>query len=491
MRILMLGWEFPPFVAGGLGTACHGLTKALDRAGHDVTFVLPRKLDRSRQAAAPMRVVGVGDALPVDGRAGPDDARAPAGGDGLGQGELGPGGRAISIPGFDRTEFVAIDSGFASPYPGGHAGGVGAGFGADAAGGSGMMQPIPMSALEAPHELEALRGAGVSGDKLAEGDPSAWQGAPEHGYGEDVVGDTERYARMVVGMCRGRNFDVVHAHDWMTIPAGLAAAKVLDRPLVVHVHATEFDRSGDHVDQRVYDIERRGLHLADRVVCVSEYTKSICTGRYDAPAHKIDVVYNGVEAEVDDGHREFKVKQGDHVVLFLGRITMQKGPEYFVRAAKRVLEKVEDVKFVIAGSGDMAKRIVEEAAFLGIGHRVLFTGFLRGSDVDRAYRMADCYVMPSVSEPFGIAPLEAMRNDVPVIISKQSGVSEVLTHALKIDFWDIDEMANKIVAVLKHAPLSQTLRQNQPHELKGLTWDASARNVVASYGAAIAEARIG
>jgi glycosyltransferase involved in cell wall biosynthesis len=172
-------------------------------------------------------------------------------------------------------------------------------------------------------------------------------------------------------------------------------------------------------------------------------------------------------------------------VLFLGRITMQKGPEYFIRAAKRVLEKVPDAKFVVAGSGDMAIRMIEEAAHLGIGGRVLFTGFLRGKDVDRVFRMADVYVMPSVSEPFGIAPLEAMRNDVPVIISKTSGVSEVLTHALKVDFWDIDEMPNKIVAVLRHPPLGETLREHGSFELRRLTWDGAAQKCVQAYGKAI------
>src|SRR6185436_11063838 len=170
--------------------------------------------------------------------------------------------------------------------------------------------------------------------------------------------------------------------------------------------------------------------------------RSICIHRYGVSPEKVDVVWNGVDTESAQPHVGETIGPQDKIVLFLGRITMQKGPEYFVRAAARVLEKIENVRFVMAGSGDMAVRMIEEAAHLGIGHRFTFTGFLRGRDVDRVFQMADCYVMPSVSEPFGIAPLEAMRNDVPVIISKQSGVSEVLTHALKVDFWDIDEMAN-------------------------------------------------
>ena len=211
---------------------------------------------------------------------------------------------------------------------------------------------------------------------------------------------------------------------------------------------------------------------------------NIVVHRYGVYEPKVDVVYNGVELS-DDLISEEGIRKDDKIVLFLGRITMQKGPEYFIRAAKRVLDKVENVKFVVAGSGDMAARMIEEAAALGIGHKVLFTGFLRGKDVKRVFKLADCYVMPSVSEPFGIAPLEAMQQDTPVIISKQSGVSEVLSHALKVDFWDIDDMANKIVAVLKYPPLSQTLREHGQFEVRGLTWDGAAEKTAKTYARAI------
>jgi glycosyltransferase involved in cell wall biosynthesis len=305
-------------------------------------------------------------------------------------------------------------------------------------------------------------------------------GAGPH-YSGDLVGDAERYARLVVALARNERFDVIHAHDWLTFPAGLAMARVSGKPLVVHVHSTEFDRSGDHVHQPVYDIERRGMHGAQRVIAVSMLTKSLCISRYGVRAGKVDVVYNGIDRESEQPRPGMQIASADKIVLFLGRITMQKGPEYFIGAAKRVLEKYEDVKFVVAGSGDMATRMIELAAHMGIGHKVLFTGFLRGRDVDRIFRMADCYVMPSVSEPFGIAPLEAIDAGVPVIISKQSGVSEVLTHVLKVDFWDTDEMANKIVAVLRHPPLSATLRHHGSFELRRLTWEGAAQKCVESY----------
>ena len=459
MRVLMLGWEFPPFIAGGLGTACHGLTRALDRLGQDVLFVLPRSADG--WSGSRVRVIGPNVIQQASLTARPDPA---SGGDAFSvvEGE---------IEGFSRARFVGIPAGLSSPYPGfvdpssidestAEALGIGRGS-------------TRMSATE----TEALRSAGVPRH-----DPTAG----EHHYSGDMQRDCETYAQMLVRFANAERFDVIHAHDWMTYPAGMAVSRVSSRPMVAHIHSTEFDRSGENVNQRVYDIERRGMHAAVRVIAVSRLTKSICVERYGINPDKIDVVYNGVEREDQQPAPGSQIESTDKIVLFLGRITMQKGPEYFVRAARRVLDRYEDVKFVVAGSGDMAMRMIEEAAALGIGHKVLFTGFLRGKDVDRVFQMADCYVMPSVSEPFGIAPLEAMKNDVPVIISKQSGVSEVLTHALKVDFWDTDEMANKIIAVLRHPPLSQTLRQHSPMELRGLTWDGAAKRVIDLYRGVLA-----
>jgi len=225
------------------------------------------------------------------------------------------------------------------------------------------------------------------------------------------------------------------------------------------------------------------------VLAVSQMTKNICVRRYGVSPDRVDVVYNGVEREASQPVPGAHVERDDRIVLFLGRITMQKGPEYFIAAAKRVLEKVQNVKFVVAGSGDMALRMIELAANMGIGHKVFFTGFLRGADVEKVFRLADCYVMPSVSEPFGIAALEAISHDVPVILSKTSGASEVLSHVLKVDFWDIDEMANKIVAVLTHAPLTKTLREHGAMELHRLTWDEAARRCVESYKVGLGAAK--
>lgn len=301
-------------------------------------------------------------------------------------------------------------------------------------------------------------------------------------YGKDLQQQVHQYAHKLLEIADVEDFDVIHAHDWMTYLAGIAVSKKTGKPLIVHIHSTEFDRSGENVNQMVYDIERRGFHESVRVIAVSNYTKSILTGRYGVAPEKVEVVYNGVDLP-DRNNADVTLfpRKNEKVVLFLGRVTMQKGPEYFIQAAERVLDKMDNVKFVVAGTGDMLPRMIEMAASMGIGRKVLFTKFLKGIEVDRAFRMADLCVMPSVSEPFGIVPLEALHRDVPVLISKQSGVSEVLNHTLKVDFWDIDKMADKIIAVLSHSPLRGVLRENGRQEVARLSWEDAAERVVRIY----------
>jgi glycosyltransferase involved in cell wall biosynthesis len=304
-------------------------------------------------------------------------------------------------------------------------------------------------------------------------------------YGGDIFEQVRRYADKASEIATVEVFDIVHSHDWMTYPAGEAVARASGKQLVVHVHSTEFDRSGEHINQAIYDIERRGMHTANKVITVSQYTKNIVVNRYGVNPDKVEVVYNGAESN-GAPLLERSTNGLDKIVLFLGRITMQKGPEYFIAAAKRVLEKLDRVKFIMAGDGDMTHRMIEYAASLGIGHKVFFTRFLRGAQVDQAYQLADLYVMPSVSEPFGITPLEALRQNVPVLISKQSGISELLTHALKVDFWDINQMANKIIAVLKHPPLSSVLRENGRIQAQTIRWDDSASRLCQIYNQVLA-----
>ncbi len=477
LRILMLGWEFPPFISGGLGTACYGLTRALDAAGHEVLFVLPKPITGDTASHVQLLSPDAPAAATEPERA--QEAQSTT----RTTTHIEREKVARRLEEFKNVRFMDVPAGtsYLSPY------------GEGSPGEAARVEVIEERWLR---ELAALRAGGVeiTEDILASVgvDPrlaADWLRRPNDDYGGDMVRDAQRYAAMALSMCRRKKFDVIHAHDWMTYPAGMALARATGRPLVVHIHSTEFDRSGEHVNQRIYDIERRGMHAAVRVIAVSYLTRKICTSRYGISGDKIEVVYNGVEWAGYEPRPNLSISPKERIVLFLGRITMQKGPEYFVAAAKRVLEKIPNVKFVVAGSGDMARRMIEQAAALGIGHKVLFTGFLRGADVKRVFRMADCYVMPSVSEPFGIAPLEAICNDVPVIISKQSGVAEVLTHALKVDFWDIDEMANMIVAVLRYPPLSQTLRRHGALEVRGLTWDGAAQRCAQVYGDAIEEFR--
>ncbi len=488
MRILMLGWEFPPFMAGGLGTAVEGLTRSLVNQGHEIVFVLPQAVPAGHKSHVELigpRVLaeraqslrqGSMSPEPVAANTSAVAARLPA----TRQRE-----RLIETL-TRRIEQMTTNS--PSSYPG-----------VDTENTLGQMveriqieRAMHAEGYETHDDTEGFIGLGTaSATQIADTfdsvvDSVKQLGTGDSGYGSDLFGDAHRYSKLVAALGLTERFDVIHAHDWLTYPAGLLLKQITGKPLVCHIHATEFDRSGEHINQQVYDIELAGMNGADRVIAVSRLTKAIVNKRYGVPDAKIDVVYNGVAQHEAQPQQGAAIESEDRIVLFLGRITMQKGPEYFIQAAKRVLEKEDKVKFVVAGSGDMAVRMIEHAAGIGIGHKVLFTGFLRGRDVDRVYQMADCYVMPSVSEPFGIAPLEAMRNDVPVIVSKQSGVSEVLTHCLKVDFWDTDEMANKIVAVLRYPPLGQTLREHGRFELRGLNWDGAAEKCVKVYGRALA-----
>lgn len=309
-------------------------------------------------------------------------------------------------------------------------------------------------------------------------------------YGRNLFHAVHMFSERARHIAKHEKFDIIHAHDWLTFQAGIKAKEISKKPLVIHIHATEFDRTGGNgINEYVYQLEKDGMEKADRIVTVSNYTKNMVVNNYGIDPAKIDVVHNAVEFNENRFYDNLPKKQ--KTVLFLGRVTLQKGPDYFVYAARRVLDVLPNTRFIVAGSGDMEPFIINKAAELGISDKVLFAGFLRGDDVDRAYQMADLYVMPSVSEPFGIAPLEALRNNVPVIISKQSGVSEVLNNALKVDFWDIDEMANKIISVLRYSELKDELRDMGASEVKKFSWDVPAEKYLSVYNKAINTAKGG
>ncbi len=310
-------------------------------------------------------------------------------------------------------------------------------------------------------------------------------------YGKNLFEEEYRFSQVAKVLAEEEDHDVIHCHDWMTFRAGMNAKEISGKPLVVHVHATEFDRTGGNgVNQHVYDIERQGMHNADLVVTVSNYVKDNVMRHYGVDPSKIRVVHNAINLEnVVSDNSHFKMNKNDKLVLFLGRITLQKGPEYFIDAAKKVLEKKQNVKFIMAGDGDMLPRMIERAAWHGISKNIMFTGFLTGHDIDKAYRMADLYVMPSVSEPFGLTPLEALRNGTPVLISKTSGVSEKLVNALKVDFWDVNDMANKMLAALNYNSLHATLKENGMGELKKFNWNDAANNIIDVYNEAMKMSR--
>lgn len=469
MRVLMLGWEFPPFITGGLGTACYGLTKALSRRQTDIMFVLPKTVGSDFAEESHIRLLSQQTPAAAVGERTPQAVASTY--------DFDPQIADSDAKAFEHVTFKAVPARFSNPYPGGEM------FVSE----STMAPDGPVTNGRVPERyskpMGVLQAEGAAGMSIG-GTPASMPGD----YSGDLVSESRRYAALCVDLARGQRFDVIHAHDWLTFPAGMAVAAAHNKPLIVHVHSTEFDRSGDHIHQQIYDVERRGMHAAMRVIAVSTLTKTIITSRYDIEPDMVEVVYNGIEngqpAAVATPSK-LTIDKGDKVVLFLGRITMQKGPEVFIAAAKKVLQKFDKVKFIMAGSGDKVRDVIEMAAREGIGHKVTFTGFVRGDDVAKVFKMADVFVMPSVSEPFGLASLEAVSHEVPVIMSRTSGASEVLKHALKVDFWDVDEIANKILAVLRHPSLGDTLRSNADLELRKLTWDGAAQKCMEIYQSAI------
>lgn len=429
----MFGWEFPPHIAGGLGTACYGMTRGLARNGVEVVFVMPRAYGDEDQ-----RFVRVVNASDVE--------------------TIGTRDHEFSEELLEKVSFIHIDSNML-PYI-------------------------------SPEEYAAYHDEFVRSGRTHEWTDVWKQRYTFSGkYGANLMEEVARYAMVAAQVAKDLEgqFDVIHAHDWLTYFAGIAAKRVSGKPLVVHMHATEFDRSGENINRRVYAIEKAGMQAADRVIAVSELTRRIVIGKYGIPAEKVVTVYNAVRfGESEDAVPERAVK--DKVVTFLGRITYQKGPDYFVEAAAKVLQRVPDVRFVMAGSGDLMNHVVRRVAQLGIADRFHFTGFLKGGEVQRMFRLSDVYVMPSVSEPFGISPLEAMRSGVPVIISRQSGVAEVLDYAIKVNYWDVDALADAIYGLLTYPALGRMFASKGLEEVTGLKWTNAAAKIKTVYETVVAEA---
>ncbi len=421
MRVLMFGWEFPPHISGGLGTACYGLTKGLAKHKVNIDFVVPKAYGDEDQSVG--RFHSAGDV----------------------NFEI----REKMVTEFwERIKYMEVGANLI-PYV-------------------------------SPEEYERLIAEETKSTEELEGEIKAEKFQFSGKYGKNLMQEVSRYALIASVLAKRLDFDIIHAHDWLTYAAGIAAKQVSGKPLVVHMHATEFDRSGQNVNQNVFDIERKGMMEADKVITVSNLTRKTVHEKYGIPLDKTVTVYNAVEPykpRESDGDRFVKEK----VVTFLGRITFQKGPEYFIEAAYKVLQHERNVRFVMAGSGDMLNRMIRRVAELGISDRFHFTGFLTGGDVHHMFAKSDVYVMPSVSEPFGISPLEAMRSNVPVIISKQSGVAEILEHALKVDFWDIDEMADAIYGLINYKGVTQLFKRFGKTEVNKLKWENAAAQVLGVY----------
>ena len=308
-------------------------------------------------------------------------------------------------------------------------------------------------------------------------------------YGSDLVSEARRYAYLGGQVAAQEAHDIIYAHDWLTFGAGRSAKRVSGKPFAVQVHSTEFDRAGgENIDQRIYDIERAGMHAADKVVTVSNRTKQIVLDRYGVSADKTHTVWNGIDdftaPDTDQPSTIARLAAlkdaGYKIVLFMGRITIQKGPDYFIRAARQVLDRDPNVLFILAGSGDMERQMMHLAGALGIADKMLFPGFLRGREQYEAYKLADLFVMPSVSEPFGLTALEAMRIGTPVIVSRQSGVAEAISQDLQVDFWDVDRMAKLMISVLESPTLHAEAVERGRREAAALTWERAAENIRAN-----------
>ena len=417
----MFGWEFPPHITGGLGTACYGLTKGLLTHGAEVLFVVPKTFGDEDQSVA--RIVNASDVKLSFTEENKNEY-------------------------WKRLTYIEINS--------------------------------TMIPYVSPEEFKKVRGNDVLDHtdyiKNIFSEEFKFSGK----YGPDLMQEVARYALVGAKIASENDFDIIHAHDWLTYSAGVAAKEISGKPLVVHLHATEFDRSGEHVNQDVYGIERMGLNAADMVIAVSNLTRQIAIDKYGVDPSKIVTVYNAVEPSEDE-RTVYQRHVKEKVVTFLGRVTFQKGPDYFIEAANKVLKKDPNVRFVMAGSGDMLNKMIKRVAQLGISTKFHFTGFLKGEEVNHMFSISDVYVMPSVSEPFGISPLEAMRSNVPVIISRQSGVAEVLNYAIKINFWDIDAMADSIYGLIHYPAISRMFIKHGKVEVDNLKWENAAFEVYKIY----------
>jgi glycogen synthase len=437
----MFGWEFPPHISGGLGTACFGLTQALAKENIKILFVVPRAFgDEDMELIDAGKVVLAKTESPLEKK-------------------------TESIAGIKRDIIQEEPQATTIYVP------------------SAILPYVPTLSFSEESQLTKwnyqFKGHPknplvTSSSRALHSSRSSHQLAG--GYGPSLMEEVKKYAEIGGEIAKQNDFDVIHAHDWLTYLAGVEAKRISGKPLIVHVHATEYDRAGENPNEQIRSIEQKGLDEADEIIAVSEWTKEILIDRYKISEDKVTVVHNGVmpKSKVPFTKMPSISKQ---VVTFVGRITHQKGPQYFIEAAQKVLEKFPEAHFIMAGGGDLLPQMIEKVAHLRLSSHFHFTGFLKSDQMDQVWSISQVYVMPSVSEPFGITPLEAIQAGVPVIISNQSGVSEVMPHAIKVDFWDTNALANAISSVLKHKSLSKTLSKQAYQEMKYLGWEKAAKKI--------------
>ena len=403
MKALMFGWEFPPHILGGLGTASYGLTKGMAKQEDmELNFVIPKPWGDEDQSF--LRIIGACNTPIVWRDVQWDYVKKRLGKSTDPQLYYDLRNRIYA----DFSYFNVNDLGcveFSGRYPG------------------------------------------------------------------NLLEEINNYSIVAGVTARTLDFDIIHSHDWLTYPAGIHAKKISGKPLIIHVHATDFDRSRGKINPQVYSIEKDGMDQSDHIITVSNLTRNIVIEKYHQDPRKVTTVHNAVEP-LNSEIESIKSKKGtnDKVVTFLGRITMQKGPEYFVEAAALVLKKAKNVRFVMAGSGDMMNAMIRLAAQRNISDRFHFTGFMKGNQVYEVLKSSDVYVMPSVSEPFGISPLEAMQCGVPTIISKQSGCAEILSNAIKTDYWDTEAMADAMYSIITYPNMYKYLKEEGKKEVDAITW---------------------
>jgi glycogen(starch) synthase len=418
MKVLMLGWEFPPQITGGLGTACYGITKSLAKQNINVLLVVPKTFGNEDRSFATIQDAGDIPSKYLESN---------------------------SNDFWKKVFYKEISA-----------------------------RLIPYTTPE-DYKKKMEKNVYMSGFVTNYDNPDF---APFTGnYGSDLWSEIKRYSIVTSLLAVRETYDIIHAHEWLTFPAAISAKNISGKPLIVHIHATEFDRNSGSIDRDIYDIEKKGMEFSDRVITVSDYTKNIVIKNYGINPEKVIKIHNGIEKAANFSRLKFQKVPGEKIVTFLGRITHQKGPEYFVEAAFRVLQKHNNVRFVIAGSGDLKDKIVTMVNDLNIEKKVSFTGFLKNDEVRKLLARSDLFVMPSVSEPFGISPLEALQSRVPIIISKQSGVSEVINNAIKVDYWDINALSDAINGVLNYKTLSGLLSSNGSREVNKLGWEKTGRQI--------------